>query len=493
MAAGGLVASLVWGAPGCGRFDGGAASADGGALDGAGPVERRELAIVPEWPTEAPLDPSLDPRVASFRLVLTDLADARRTLTQELATKPEGPVRVSFEASSRVEAKLLVVGNDGRVVGLGVARLDLAAPGPHPLPTRRRLLYVAEADRGPSVRVIDLADPDVAEGAFGRGTSLVAPEHFAGLLLTDDARRLVVANARAGGGGPASGELVVVDTASHAITRHPLDTVPGALAPLDATHVLVAPGDDAPDVALRVVDVGTGAAEPVPAGVQGGTLVVKDASRSPDGARVVLAGAYRATSRERPTLVVFDVAARTSRIVDVGGLLDGLGTARFVPGSRELVVVGWRGNGTDSVGQVLVFDERIGAPVRQLALPAPAAQPASVFVHPDGRHAFVTTDQIYAPGACCGGVRVVELAGPSQVFAHGMQANFPEWELDSALVLPDVGQGAHVLGGASDHGNNAHGPFADLDQPASGLIETARPQDDYGSLPFLATPFGSPL
>ena len=97
----------------------------------------------------------------------------------------------------------------------------------------------------------------------------------------------------------------------------------------------------------------------------------------------------------------------------------------------------------------------------------------------------------FGAGACCGEMRIVDLAMGKEVFVSGYTGNSADFDVVSAVELPY--EPRRVLGGQSDPGNDVHGPIVQLVGGARPVDVAVSSNGNIGSIDHLATPFGRSL
>jgi hypothetical protein len=456
--------------------DGGRDAGSSGTVDGA-PVDAapRDVTITPGWPDDGTLDPAKDPRLDSIRVTITDAADAARTAKIDAKSSELGPYTFSkFASSPLVDVVIELFAGDGRLLGYGEARrVDIASATTITVTVRKRLLYAALGD-GVNQRVVayDLA-PQTAEPSFAVPAIEVVTMPYAGAVaVSPDGKFLSIAHKPAGGGGG----VAVYSTSNHqsqyvvAIPFAPWRMVPVGAGP----DVLVLPGSSSNTAALARVNVVTREVKAVKSGFLGGSIVVEGAVVTADGRKAYLAANHLASpfGVSKAYLCEIDLVANDAKDPVVITEMSTVSSLRFSHDEDELFVVGTAVSGG---GIVMTFDLNRATPTTQAG---PLGTNAiSIFVHPEGRRVFVSTD---------GPFHVYNEVW-SQVSMHPIDGG-PVYQLASAVRLPYAP--FRVLAGQTNAGNDTNGSIVELtadgDAPASVLPVT----DVNGTLFSLATPFG---
>ncbi len=481
-----IVVALL--APACSHEKFTTSASDGGA------VATRDVTVEVDWPSSTALDPYADARTAAMRVVVTDATDPSRTATQKPAKPSRGPfVFPAFTTGSLLDVTIELRGADDRLLGYGEQRRwDLAKSTTVPVAARERILYFISNDRGPgTLRAFDLAPNAMAEPGMQELAppldSLASPT---GLLVTPDGRLLAEAGqallADGGGGG---GAVAVFETGTHARTRSiDLPFAPGAMVSLGGTRALVAPALTAQTTTLAAVDLATGDVKPVATGLQGGALDVRSMGSSADLTHVAIAARYVQANTTTPALLVYDDGAEDKHVTQVEvSDLSGVSGARYAD-DGTLVVGGYD---SASTGQVRVLDASLKL-LATTTMTAGETAVANLLLHPAG-FAYVGLDeQFTGSSSCCGDLRIVDLHQKKEIYAAGMSAGGPNYDLLSAVRFPY--EPHRIFAGQSDNGNNVHGAFVDMTDPGSAPVEIKYMQnDDIGSAVELATPFGKRL
>lgn len=473
------------------------ASADGG---GEVAVER-DVVVVADWPTLSALDPTNDSRAATLRITIVDTNDTSRRAVKKLAATERGPF--TFEklvTSSKVDAKIEIVGSDERLVGYGERRSwDLAADTKVPVLARARVLYFGSGDRDGNgsrngqLRALSLAPQSLAEPGIDEPYApLPSLEEPTGLHITREGRWLVQTGTSSAGGGA----VAAFETGNHQRAKSvTLPFVPGPAAPLgDGHRLLVAPSAKSNGTVFAMVDLDTGTASTLASGLAGGALVVTAIAASPDGMHVAAVGEYRQGGNAESYLFLHHAGAERFQSRSVSDVLRYARGVRFTPDGTSLVVAGSNDANDWATGALVTFPagvEGIGAPKRTVTLAAAKTRASSVILDPTGNFAFVTNETRYGVGACCGEMRIVDLAMGKEVFVSGYAGNAADFEIVSAVQLPY--EPRRVLGGQSDPGNDVHGPIVELTGGAKPVKVTVSADGDIGSVDHMATPFGTSL
>lgn len=469
-----------FGAEGSGPSDGGA----DGAVDDAGPQIARDLSVVIDWPT-GELDPYSDARARDLFVTVVDATDASKTQTQKL-DKTRGPVAFPGFVSSRlVDVTVEVRGADDRLLSFGVRRAwDVGAQLAIPVAVRQRLLYFASFDRGAGpggeLRVLGLtpADPEPAmKESLPELASLRLPT---GLYLSRDALLLVETGTHSAGDA-GIGTVRIFATATHQTLRDvPLPFSPAALAPLgDGHRAVVAPAGSSQFAGVAVADLDTNAVDILPIG-SGGWIDAPDAAASPAGDLVAIAGGHASSAKTDATLWLVD-AAKSLSTIDLSNDLDTATGVRFTPDGKTIVVAGkLAGN-----GKLVTID----AFARTIAGRLPiGVRPASILMHPDGKHLFVDTED--------DGTAILDLGTGSSVFKSPYSPDGGlEFEVVSGVSMPYPP--FRIIGGQSDTGNNWQNPLSDFvdmsDGGAAPVFVPLQKNGDIGTAGWVSTPFGQPL
>ena len=513
-----LLGALVTGAPllatgsGCGSFgeadplatDGGSGAEGGVAVE---PRRARNVIVAPSWPSVAKLDPSMDLRLASIVVTVTDAGDPSPPVERTFLATDKRPYALGeILTSSLVDVTVELREGSGRVLGYGERRRwNLATSDTVPVATRKRLLYFTSGDRPNNVspptgelRMFELApagigEPGMAEPADSALPSLAAPT---ALYVTTDGLLLVQAGQVGSDKGP--GQLAVFETGTHA----PPKTIPtkcplSAAVPLgDGHRLLGAPVCSPATTSFTTVDIDTAEVKDLPTTLQGGAISVSSIAKSPDGARVVAVGSYSSGTKDSPYVFTYDVGAPTVTGTDLSALVDSARAVRFMPDGKTFIVAGSKAAVKWSTGALLLFTATSGAltpPTKRIDLEAEVSRSSSLIIDPAGKYAYVG-NQLWQNGAdsCCGDLRVIDLATDKQVAVFPSGLKGPEFELASAIRLPYGPR--RLIAGQSDNGNNVHEAVVEL------LHNTLVPADvsltklgDIGSIDALATPFGTPF
>lgn len=478
----------------CGSF--GSEDPPGVANDGgAQPVAPRDVRVEIDWPSVAQLDPSADPRASKLRVTITDATDASRKTERSAAKAERGPFDFpQLSTSSLIDVVVELTGADGRLLGYGEARRwDLARATTVSVALRRRLVYFINGDRdAEQLRVLDLAPAARGEPAIDEGPAEL-PSLLAAtaLTMTADGRLLVESGKSATGGA-----LAVFETSTNQRTKViDLAFLPDVIVPIgDGRKVLAFPGDQATTAQLARVDVDSGAVEDLPSGFQGGKLVVRSATRSPDGARIVAAATYQASPNGagKAYLLAYDTAAGTTTAIDVPDV-HVASAVRFTPDGAGLLVAGYATPTPEdaSTGVLFTYDAAPTTPKTRIVMAANVTRPTSLVVHPNGVRAYVSTATMYPSGACCADFHVFDLRTGQESASYPMTGNGPEYDFTSALRLPYAP--FRVLVGQSDPGNNVHAPIVELSADADRPVDLDVNASGIGTIRAMAAPFAQSL
>lgn len=490
---------------GCAKFSAadGPTSPDGGdGGDGGDEAAiERDVVVVADWPTLTELDPTKDSRAATLRITVVDANDASRRAVKKLAATERGPYTFErFLTSSKVDATIEIVGSDDRLVGYGERRAwSLAADTKVPVLARARVLYFASGDRegvgtkNGQLRALSLAPQSLAEPGIDEPYApLPSLEEPTGLHVTREGRWLVQTGTSSAG----VGTVAAFETGNHQrASSVTLPFVPGPAAPIgDGHRLLVAPSAKSNGTVFAIVDLDTGTATTLASGLAGGALVVTAIATSPNGMYVAAVGEYRQGGSAESYLFLHHAGADRFQSRSVSDVLHEARGVRFTPDGASVVVAGSNVANDWATGALVTFPtsaEGFGAPKHTVTLEAAKTRSSSVILEPSGNFAFVTNETRYGAGACCGEMRIVDLAMAKEVFVSAYAGNSADFEIVSAVQLPYGPR--RVLGGQSDPGNDVHGPIVELVGGAKPLKVTVRADGDIGSVDFMATPFGTSL
>lgn len=477
------------------------APSDGGAEGGLEPAVERDVVVEIDWPTLPVLDPTKDTRAATLRISVVDANDEKRRAEKKVPSTERGPFTFpKLVTSSRVDARVEVVGADERLVGYGERRSwNVAEDRKIPLVARARVLYFASADRegigskNGQLRALGLAPQGLAEpGVDEPYAPLPSLDWPTGLHVTREGRWLVQTGTDAAG----VGTVVAFETGNHQRAKSvSIPFQPGPAAPSgDGHRVVVAPGTKSNGTLFAIVDLDAGTSSTLASGLAGGVLIVTAIATSADETRVAAVGEYRQGGKAESYVFLYQAGAERIQSRNVSNVLQHARGVRFTPDGTSLVVAGSNDVNDWATGALVTFPanaDGIGAPRGTIELAASKTRSSSIILDPSGNFAFVNNETKYGTGACCGEMRIVDLAMGKEVFVSGYTGNFADLEVVSAVRLPY--EPRRVLGGQSDPGNNVHGPIVELAGGAKPVKVVVDASGDIGSLDRMATPFGTSL